>query len=156
MVLLTPPPATATWLPSLAQQPRGAAGSMAGIAFWTLLIAAAVAVLVFVALMVRKRYLAEDPPEERGEGFTLDELRQMHHSGQLTDVEYDSAKAAVIRESQARLHANPPAAVSHPGQTPPAMDAAGEDEDQVEPDDSDAREDRPDRRDEPIDRRETP
>ena len=43
---------------------------------------------------VRRRL--QSPDETSGAGFTLSDLRQLHKSGQMSDEEFDRAKARVV------------------------------------------------------------
>ncbi len=60
---------------------------------------AAVAVLValgVVAIFAARRYLrAAAPPPS---GFTLGDLRELPEAGEITDVEYEAAKASIIAQ----------------------------------------------------------
>jgi uncharacterized membrane protein len=72
-----------------------AAAELTRILFWSF---TAVILLVVMALLlawIRKRM---SPSEDfHGEGFTLADLRQLHKSGQMTDEEYERAKAKLIQ-----------------------------------------------------------
>ncbi len=89
-------------LPLLAQAPSEAtAAPPAGrILLWLAAIAALAAALGFAALVIRRRSLAPGPPAI---GFTLADLRDMHREGQLSDEEFEAAKAKILGETRAGL-----------------------------------------------------
>src|SRR5450432_3860233 len=61
---------------------------------WIVVLLAIVGLLLGAVYWARKRL---SPNEEfRGEGFTLSDLRQMHETGQLTDEEFERAKAKMV------------------------------------------------------------
>lgn len=55
----------------------------------------AIIVVGVIGLMVRRWYF-HGQSHRIDEGFTLSDLRRMHHEGHLSDVEYERAKAKVI------------------------------------------------------------
>ncbi len=61
---------------------------------WALVTLALFVVLGFGVLIYRRRYLS--PRSEQSEGFSLEDIRQMHRSGQLSDEEYDRMRRALI------------------------------------------------------------
>ena len=65
---------------------------MFGAIFWLLV---GVIVLLLVTLWVRKRFLSP-ADEATPAGFTLGDLRQLHKSGQMTDEEFEKARAQVL------------------------------------------------------------
>jgi len=67
------------------------------------MLALAVAVLVVIALYIRKKLLSPDD-EEKGIGFTIGELRDMHKEGAITDVEFDRAKRAIVSQNLNRIN----------------------------------------------------
>ncbi len=66
-----------------------------------LVLVCAGAVAIHVARRMARK--ADAPPE----GFTIQDLRRLHGSGQLSDEEYERARAAVI--GRVRQDAKPPA-----------------------------------------------
>jgi len=59
---------------------------------WSFVVIALVAV-GFVAVTWLRRWMKEDDIPTGGTGFGLGELRQMHARGELTDAEYERARA---------------------------------------------------------------
>jgi len=49
-------------------------------------------------LQVRRRLT--QPDESSGAGFTLSDLRRLHKSGQMTDAEFERAKAKVVEAAR--------------------------------------------------------
>ena len=49
-------------------------------------------------LQVRRRLT--QPDETSGTGFTLSDLRQLHKSGQMSDAEFERAKARVVEAAR--------------------------------------------------------
>lgn len=52
-------------------------------------------IVLFGALMAYRRWLNTDDTNG-SEGFTLSDLRRLHKAGQMTDAEYEKAKAVLI------------------------------------------------------------
>lgn len=67
-------------------------------------------VLVAVALVVRKKYMNQQSDASQGTGFTLSDFRRMHREGQLSDAEYEAAKASLLAHTRAASGINAPAA----------------------------------------------
>jgi hypothetical protein len=63
----------------------------------------------------QERRRLTQPDESSGTGFTLSDLRRLHKSGQMTDEEFERAKAKVVEA--ARRAAERDAATA--GKTPP-------------------------------------
>jgi hypothetical protein len=63
------------------------------ILFWSFLLLALV-VLMFLAVIYLKKWLASDDPTSGG--FTLGDLRRMKASGQMNDEEYEKAKLQIV------------------------------------------------------------
>ena len=80
-----------------------AANAPLSIVIWSFVLMAVV-VAGYVAVMWVRRVMR--PPDEPAvPGFSLDELRQMHREGQLTDEEFERARksmAAGLRDQVAR------------------------------------------------------
>jgi len=67
--------------------------------FWVAILVVIVFVLIVALAIVRKRM---SPDEDfHGEGFSLSDLRQMHKSGQLSEEEFERAKAKMVETMQA-------------------------------------------------------
>ena len=62
---------------------------------WTLVLIAAAIAGGAVVLLVRRRVMRSDA-ERRGHGLSLSDLRKMRDRGDLTDEEYERARAAII------------------------------------------------------------
>jgi hypothetical protein len=73
-----------------------AADALPQILFWSF-----VAVILLVVMAVALAYIRKkmSPSEDfRGEGFTLADLRRLHKSGQMSDAEFERAKAKLLAE----------------------------------------------------------
>lgn len=80
---------------TLGQSAR-AARAQGDIWFYLAVLVAAAVVIAVIGLVARK-YLSEPIEATEGEAvFDLSELRRLHRLGQLTDDEYEAAKAAVL------------------------------------------------------------
>jgi hypothetical protein len=65
--------------------------------------------LFFVASVVRKK-LRDSADDVSGGGFTLNDLRELHRSGKMSDDEFERAKAALVDATRAAAaRAAPPA-----------------------------------------------
>lgn len=62
---------------------------------WLIVLIAIVLVGAGIVYYLRKS-LHEDTPGT-SDGFTLYDLRQLHDSGQLSDIEYENARSAMIK-----------------------------------------------------------
>lgn len=69
--------------------------------FWCGVLIVAIAIVGIAAMVVRRRVLGERTSEQ--EAFTLRDLRQLHHDGQLTDQEFERAKVVYITRELARV-----------------------------------------------------
>lgn len=80
-----------TLRPLLAQ---GASDAAPSALFWSVVLLVFVVVAMGVLVWIRKRM---SPNEDfHGEGFTLSDLRRLHKAGQLTDEEFERAKAQMV------------------------------------------------------------
>ena len=61
---------------------------------WSLLLVVLVVIGWVTVWQVRRRMTS--PDESSGAGFTLSDLRQLHKSGQMSDEEFERAKAKVV------------------------------------------------------------
>lgn len=88
---------------------------------WFYLIMLVVAAVVITAIgLVARKYLTE--PIEASEGqavFDLSELRRLHRLGQLTDDEFEAAKAAVLKDGAGYM-SKPPTGAEWPAPRPPS------------------------------------
>ena len=70
-----------------------------GIFVWALVIVALV-LAGFVAVTWIRRWASSADDAPAG-GFTLGELRRLHQAGQMTDEEYEKAKAMIVEAAKA-------------------------------------------------------
>ena len=95
----------------------------------SLLLVALIVVGWVTVWQVRRRLTK--PDETSGVGFTLSDLRQLHKSGQMSDEEFERAKAKVVEAAKkaAERDAKPPpaggAARSVPGLIDPRLGDEG-------------------------------
>lgn len=54
------------------------------------------AVLVGLAFWAVRRYIRRSFDDTGPDGFTLHDLRRMHRDGELTDAQFDAAKASLL------------------------------------------------------------
>ena len=75
-----------------------------------LLIAGLLAIIVVgVTILVVLRHRAQDLRQAASpEPFTLEQLRQLYSQGQLTEAEFQRAKAKIIERMRSRLESPPP------------------------------------------------
>jgi len=59
----------------------------------------ALVIVGWVTVLQVRRRLTE-PDESSGTGFTLSDLRRLHKSGQMTDAEFERAKAKVVEAAR--------------------------------------------------------
>jgi hypothetical protein len=55
----------------------------------------------FYAITWVRRWMKDDEVSAIGLGFTLGDLRDLHRRGEMTDEEYEKAKAKIVRGTQA-------------------------------------------------------
>ena len=55
-------------------------------------------ICAFYGVAILRRRLKSKPPSSPQQAFTLHNLRQLHQQGQLSDEEYDRAKAHMISQ----------------------------------------------------------
>ena len=95
---------------------------LADILPWLIALVAFVVVGGVVIYFVRRRLSADAGPT--GDGFTLHDLRQLHAAGELSDSEFERAKAVMIGRLKSSKVAPPPAGVDPPNNHTP--DAYGD------------------------------
>jgi len=92
--------------------------------------------LIAIVAVIRRRMLRDDEPAD---GFGLADLRRLHAEGQLSDEEYEQAKASMLARARAGFGlveegadepAAPPAEPPTDGPTP---ENPGEDSDKTPP-----------------------
>jgi hypothetical protein len=100
------------------------ADGVGGVIIWSLLIIGLV-IGGFVAVTWLRRWVSSADDAPAG-GFSLGELRRLHQEGQMSDEEYEKAKAMIVEVAKAaaakqaeRLAAgkNPPRRTPPPGMT---------------------------------------
>ena len=64
----------------------------------SIILIALVGLGLFVAVMIKKWLQQGDPP--MATGFTLSDLRRLHKSGQMSDEEFERARAKMIEAAQ--------------------------------------------------------
>lgn len=67
---------------------------------WSLVLLALL-LIGFFAISRLRQWLKEDDTPVGGIGFTLSDLRQLHKQGQMTDAEYERAKAKILGGAKA-------------------------------------------------------
>ncbi len=82
----------------------GQAGASVQIMMWIGVILLAAVFLGVVGYILRRRLLSEDDDPAAAEPFTLSDLRRLHREGQLSDEEFERARAAIIARTRAHLH----------------------------------------------------
>lgn len=71
----------------------GRSGNLSEMWFWSAILLG-ILLVGMVAIMFARRYLHS---ESNGtEGFDLESLRRLHRAGEMTDAEFEAAKAAII------------------------------------------------------------
>ncbi|MEM6553726.1 MAG: hypothetical protein AAF750_16530 [Planctomycetota bacterium] len=91
----------------LAQSPTPAPNAATSrILFWLIVLAAATLFLGVTCFVLWKRLTQEDREPTISTGFTLPDLRDLHRSGQLTDDEFENAKAMLLARSRAEMAAD--------------------------------------------------
>lgn len=74
---------------------------------WAGVLIAGIVVGAFATMLVRRWIAAGPTTADAGlPGFTLGELKDMHKAGQLTDAEFERAKAKIIHRAQASAAAS--------------------------------------------------
>jgi len=88
---------TGNWQFVLAASRRSSAPNLRfDIVLYTALIIGGVLILVFIALKTRHWLLDNDDSDDAGEFFSIAQLRQLRDQGDLSEVEYESAKRALV------------------------------------------------------------
>src|SRR4051794_14885913 len=94
-----PPPLSPPHLASIHAWPVPLAqdlGAAPSIVFWSAITIGLCVALFWVVSLVRKRIREEPASEGPATGFTLSDLRQLHKAGQMTDEEFERAKAKIV------------------------------------------------------------
>ena len=89
------------------------------VVLWSLLLIGLIVAGWLTVWQVRRRLQRDDTLGNAG--FTLSDLRQLHKSGQMTDEEFDRAKARVVeaaRKAAARDAARDPASAANDPRRP--------------------------------------
>jgi hypothetical protein len=83
------------------------------IVVWSLLLIGLIVAGWMTVWQVRRRLQKDDTLGNTG--FTLSDLRQLHKSGQMTDEEFDRAKARVVESARKAALRDAPAQGKGPG-----------------------------------------
>jgi hypothetical protein len=73
---------------------------------WAVLLIAAVIAATWALLLIRKRTLGPRTPGE-DMGFSLNELRELHRAGRLSDAEFESARRRLLGSEERTAGRNP-------------------------------------------------
>jgi hypothetical protein len=113
--------------PTLTRTPTGQ--EQFQIWFWLGMIALAAVVIVVIAVFVRRRLLRnDDDPTSAVQPFSLGDLRKLRASGQMTEEEFQRARAGVLARSAAMLASDDkPAGLPTKRAHPEAMDTTSDD-----------------------------
>jgi hypothetical protein len=85
---------------------------------WSLILVAFIVAGWVTVWQVRRRLA--NPDETAGTGFTLSDLRRLHKSGQMSDEEFERAKAQVVDAARRATAREAAAALAkQPGRRPP-------------------------------------
>ena len=79
---------------------QDSSGSMLRVIGWSLVLICLL-VVGFFAISKLRQWLREDDTPAPGIGFTLSDLRQLHKQGQMTDEEFERAKAKIVGGAKA-------------------------------------------------------
>ena len=93
-----------------------AASGTGGVFLWSFILILLI-VISAAAVMRLRRWLKEDDVPTGGIGFTLSDLRQLHQQGQMTDEEFERARAKMVDAGRA-MAAKMPHPLARPGETP--------------------------------------
>ena len=93
------------WLPALAQieQLRKHSTSIISALGFLLLL---ILVVAGIGAVVRRRLLRDEDATAQPDAFTLSDLRRLHENGDLTDEEFQRAKALVIARAREHLQSD--------------------------------------------------
>jgi len=83
------------------------------IVVWSLFLIGLIVAGWLTVWQVRRKLQRDDSPGNTG--FTLSDLRQLHKSGQMTDEEFDRAKARVVEAARRAALRDAPAPGKGPG-----------------------------------------
>jgi len=98
-------------------------------------LSAAAVVLAVAFLVVRRLVLRGEADDGVATGFTLGDLRRLHAEGELTDAQFEQAKAALIARGRAALGASEADTVGPSGMQ---SNASGLSDDAVSDDDDES------------------
>ena len=95
-------------------QPLAQTSYAGSIVLWSLVLVVLLIVGLVVVMYIRRQITEADEPSKPG--FTLSDLRQLHKRGQMTDEEFEKAKAKIIGAARATMDKGdvPPAAGGGP------------------------------------------
>jgi hypothetical protein len=93
-----------------------------GAIFWSAIVIACCVGLFWVLSVVRKRIKDVPASDVPAAGFTLGDLRELHRSGQMTDEEFERARAKIVAAGKrvAAQVPDPLAGRRNPPSSPPS------------------------------------
>src|SRR3954466_2254826 len=77
-----------------------AEGGMAGVIFWSLILFVFILAAFAAVVWVKKQLLAPDDEPGGKVGFSLGDLKQLYKKGQMTQAEYERARAQMIASAK--------------------------------------------------------
>jgi hypothetical protein len=86
--------------PALVILAQDSSGSMLRVIGWSLVLICLL-VVGFFAISRLRQWMRDDEMPAPGIGFTLSDLRQLHKQGQMTDEEFERAKAKIVGGAKA-------------------------------------------------------
>ena len=72
---------------------------------WVGVLVAVVVAGGILLTVIRRRFRADRPTERQG--FTLHDVREMHRHGELSDEEFEQARAAILRQVSTSKNTSP-------------------------------------------------
>lgn len=84
--------------------------------FWSLVLMGVLIALFVVTIKIR-RWSNQTTQDTAGQGFTLSSLREMHRQGQISDEEFERAKARIVAGARRSILERPD---SKTGDPPPS------------------------------------
>ncbi len=93
-------------------------GSVGGVVFWSIVLFLLL-IVGFWAVTRLKRRMADTGPQPGAEaGFTLSDLRRLHREGQMSDEEFERAKAKIVEVARRNAAADASRTDNPPRPTP--------------------------------------
>ena len=76
------------------------------VVFWSIVLLLLLVAGFWVVLRLKRRLSDDaDHPPSAGAGFTLSDLRRMHREGQMSDAEFERAKAKIVEAARRTVEA---------------------------------------------------